>query len=45
MKIKFEGPQGSGKTILMSKIEIILKLLGYNFIINEDEHTIEIIEA
>lgn len=45
IKIKFEGEQGSGKTILMEKVTQFLKWCGYNFIIKEDEHVIEIIKG
>lgn len=44
IKIKFEGKVGSGKTLLLDKIAKFLQLLGYNFIIKDDEHTIEIIK-
>lgn len=41
--IKLEGPSGSGKTQLLYLIQIILKTFGYNFIENEENHTMEIL--
>ena len=44
LKLTITGPQGAGKTQLLNIIEGILKVFGYNTIINDEENTIEIIK-
>lgn len=43
IKIKLEGPQGSGKTNLINEITLLLRSKGVNYILKEDQHEIEVL--
>jgi ABC-type lipoprotein export system ATPase subunit len=44
LKISIVGPQGSGKTSLLNLIEMMLTLFGYNIIVSDEAHTLEILK-
>lgn len=41
--INIKGPQGSGKSLLITQFEEVLKKFKINYIIENDEHLIEIL--